>query len=129
MLILACTGWCGTTSDYCSTGCQTQFGICTKQPYSPSPPPEPSIDLCGPANGNAHCNNNMCCSHTGKRDLPSPISVLTTNHHTQATAAQQKTTASTPSGVNPPTAAATPTKHPSVSQHATSLVPKKEQFP
>lgn len=22
-------GWCGTTTDYCATGCQAQYGTCT----------------------------------------------------------------------------------------------------
>ncbi|KXS12965.1 hypothetical protein M427DRAFT_387679 [Gonapodya prolifera JEL478] len=71
-------GWCGTTNDYCSAGCQQSFGSCWGAP--PPPPPAaagqaaaqaatgkpPSYDgRCGANNGGTACQNGQCCSQYG----------------------------------------------------------------
>ncbi|KAF6838434.1 chitin deacetylase [Colletotrichum musicola] len=66
-------GWCGSTDAYCltSNGCQGQFGTCTQDG---SPPTDTSDGgdgssgngQCGPANGNAVCAVNECCSAAGR---------------------------------------------------------------
>ncbi|KAL2891406.1 Endochitinase 1 [Ceratocystis lukuohia] len=76
-------GWCGVTSDYCGTGCQTGFGLCDSDATSPAKssdapkeaPKEaeapktveltPSPDgSCGGKTGFT-CTNNNCCSRSG----------------------------------------------------------------
>jgi len=44
--------------DYCSTGCQTNFGVCS------TPPPDDDF-LCGPQNGGKLCSRTLCCSQNG----------------------------------------------------------------
>jgi peptidoglycan/xylan/chitin deacetylase (PgdA/CDA1 family) len=65
-------GWCGTTSDYCSTGCQSAFGGCGTLPTTTvaPPPPEPTTTFpvspdnsCG-LNAGYSCFNS-CCSQYG----------------------------------------------------------------
>ncbi|OUM60087.1 carbohydrate-binding module family 18 protein, partial [Piromyces sp. E2] len=49
-------GYCGNTSEYCSGGCQKQFGQCNNDlPIS--------YDECGP--GVAICGGGLCCSQYG----------------------------------------------------------------
>ncbi|ORX60785.1 glycoside hydrolase/deacetylase [Piromyces finnis] len=52
-------GYCGTTSDHCSTGCQANYGICTNSTITTT-----NSDLCGKETGNK-CANNLCCSKYG----------------------------------------------------------------
>ncbi|PON87702.1 hypothetical protein TorRG33x02_165460, partial [Trema orientale] len=73
---LCCSQWgyCGSTSAYCGTGCQSQ---CWNSPPPPSPsppppsPPPPPVDperpdhRCGPNVGNAPCRPGRCCSIYG----------------------------------------------------------------
>ncbi|KAH9203658.1 hypothetical protein DL95DRAFT_321005, partial [Leptodontidium sp. 2 PMI_412] len=60
-------GYCGTTSDYCSSGnCQPAYGTCT----APPPPGSTTPDgTCGNvSNGNNHgyiCKTGQCCSKYG----------------------------------------------------------------
>lgn len=65
-------GWCGSTDAYCLTskGCQGQFGTCTQDGNPPmdtgdGDDGESGNDQCGPANGNAVCAVNECCSAAG----------------------------------------------------------------
>ncbi|KKF94643.1 Endochitinase 1 [Ceratocystis platani] len=77
------SGWCGATSDYCGTGCQTGFGLCDSDATSPAKssdapkeaPKEaeapktaelaPSPDgSCGGKTGFT-CTGNNCCSQSG----------------------------------------------------------------
>lgn len=53
-------GYCGTTSDYCGTGCQSAFGKCAGSEVIPIDP-----NVCGPSNGNNKCLSGLCCSHVG----------------------------------------------------------------
>ncbi|EPE34144.1 Glycoside hydrolase/deacetylase [Glarea lozoyensis ATCC 20868] len=53
-------GYCGNTTDYCDTGCQSDFGSCTTGADAPE-----NSETCGPNFGNAVCNNNQCCSISG----------------------------------------------------------------
>ncbi|KAI8799981.1 hypothetical protein BJ742DRAFT_843320 [Cladochytrium replicatum] len=48
-------GYCGTTSEYCGSGCQSAFGSC-----SPS-----GNARCGPHEGGASCPSSQCCSIHG----------------------------------------------------------------
>lgn len=66
-------GWCGTTTDYCGTGCQSAFGTCAG---GTAPPPPPSggnggtsggtspDETCGGSNGYT-CPSGQCCSQWG----------------------------------------------------------------
>ncbi|PQE16751.1 chitin deacetylase protein [Rutstroemia sp. NJR-2017a BBW] len=54
-------GYCGNTTDFCGTGCQTAFGTCTGATTQPS---EDSF-LCGPSNGGLSCTGGLCCSQAG----------------------------------------------------------------
>ncbi|KAF6822675.1 chitin deacetylase [Colletotrichum plurivorum] len=65
-------GWCGSTDAYCltSNGCQGQFGTCTQDGSPPTDTGDgndgsPGNGQCGPANGNAVCAVNECCSAAG----------------------------------------------------------------
>lgn len=40
--ILPFTGWCGTTTGHCGTGCQAGFGACSGTPPPPSATPAPA---------------------------------------------------------------------------------------
>ena len=53
-------GYCGTTTDYCGTGCQGDFGTCSGTETVPIDP-----NQCGPANGNNKCLGGLCCSSAG----------------------------------------------------------------
>jgi len=62
-------GWCGTTSSYCSTGCQPAFGQCGTLPTTSAPPTPTSTtfpfspdDTCGSEAGFA-CLNACCSQH------------------------------------------------------------------
>jgi len=52
---LCCSQWgfCGSTPDYCGTGCQPGFGSCTSPPTG----------ACGAGVGN--CTGGLCCSQWG----------------------------------------------------------------
>ncbi|OUM58038.1 carbohydrate-binding module family 18 protein, partial [Piromyces sp. E2] len=52
-------GWCGTTSEHCGKGCQSEFGDCENKPVISKD------DRCGPENGNTVCGNGKCCSKYG----------------------------------------------------------------
>jgi peptidoglycan/xylan/chitin deacetylase (PgdA/CDA1 family) len=61
-------GWCGSTTDYCDTGCQSSFGTCGSSGGGSSgggstPPPTSTDGLCG-SNGYA-CPSGECCSQWG----------------------------------------------------------------
>jgi len=68
-------GWCGKTSDYCGTGCQSAFGTCSgtvvttstsaASPSSSSSSSSGDSFLCGPSNGNKSCQQGYCCSQYG----------------------------------------------------------------
>ncbi|OTA80188.1 carbohydrate esterase family 4 protein [Hypoxylon sp. CO27-5] len=68
-------GYCGNTTDYCSTGCQTQFGICSgsggdgNEGSGDDGDGEISPDLtCGTTGAGEHgyiCPTGMCCSQYG----------------------------------------------------------------
>jgi hypothetical protein len=45
--------YCGTNSDYCGTGCQAQFGVCS----APT-----TTGKCGNAFGGARCPTGQCCN-------------------------------------------------------------------
>ena len=52
-------GYCGNTTDYCTTGCQPQYGDCTATTGGDGD------GTCGPAFGNAVCPAGQCCSPAG----------------------------------------------------------------
>ncbi|TVY26403.1 Chitin deacetylase [Lachnellula hyalina] len=54
-------GYCGSSTDYCLTGCQPNFGTCS------TPPSQPIEDnfLCGPQNQGELCSDSLCCSQNG----------------------------------------------------------------
>ncbi|ESZ96056.1 chitin binding protein [Sclerotinia borealis F-4128] len=54
-------GYCGNTTDYCGTGCQTAFGTCSGATVQPS---DDSF-LCGASNGGLSCTGGLCCSTSG----------------------------------------------------------------
>ncbi|MCJ1239884.1 chitin deacetylase [Varicellaria rhodocarpa] len=54
------SGYCGNTTDYCGSGCQSTYGICSGSDSVSSEP-----DMCGPANGNNNCLSGLCCSAVG----------------------------------------------------------------
>ncbi|KAL6597702.1 coth protein-domain-containing protein [Neocallimastix sp. 'constans'] len=61
-------GYCGTTDEYCGSGCQSEFGRCNSSgnPSSNNTPSKVPISPdyhCGPNNG--ACANNECCSQYG----------------------------------------------------------------
>jgi hypothetical protein len=56
------SGWCGNTTDYCGTDCQTGFGTC--DPASATTDDDSSY-LCGPTNANSTCGSGLCCSASG----------------------------------------------------------------
>ncbi|KAG0130030.1 hypothetical protein HOY82DRAFT_520964 [Tuber indicum] len=53
-------GWCGSSTDHCSGGCQANFGTCSGTNLSPD-------GTCGPASNNYICSPNFgnCCSGAG----------------------------------------------------------------
>ena len=53
-------GYCGTTTDYCGSGCQPDFGTCAGSEVIPIDP-----NQCGPANKNNKCLSGLCCSAAG----------------------------------------------------------------
>ncbi|KAL8975531.1 MAG: hypothetical protein Q9197_000208 [Variospora fuerteventurae] len=53
-------GYCGSTADYCGTGCQPTFGTCTGSEVVAR-----DANLCGPANRNNKCLSGLCCSQAG----------------------------------------------------------------
>ena len=54
--------YCGATTAYCGTGCQSGFGTCTGLTPT-TPPTTPSgEERCGPDFQNRICANNKCCS-------------------------------------------------------------------
>ncbi|KAL8656530.1 MAG: hypothetical protein Q9210_000167 [Variospora velana] len=53
-------GYCGSTADYCGTGCQPTFGTCAGSEVVPI-----AANLCGPANRNNKCFSGLCCSQAG----------------------------------------------------------------
>ncbi|KAK1959974.1 polysaccharide deacetylase [Colletotrichum sublineola] len=59
-------GWCGSTSDYCGTGCQAGYGNCTvSSASSVSGSPISLNGNCGPNYGNTTCAGSVfgnCCS-------------------------------------------------------------------
>ncbi|KAH6684069.1 hypothetical protein B0J14DRAFT_3322 [Halenospora varia] len=55
-------GYCGNTTDYCDTGCQSDFGTCTPTNTQPGTGDDLS---CGPQNGNKVCGSGLCCSQYG----------------------------------------------------------------
>ena len=48
--------YCGNTTDYCNTGCQSGYGDCTATTVGSGQV------TCGPAFGNAKCSGGQCCS-------------------------------------------------------------------
>ncbi|OTB03078.1 carbohydrate esterase family 4 protein [Hypoxylon sp. CI-4A] len=55
-------GYCGNSTDYCETGCQAAFGICS----TGSGGGDSSTDgRCGPDYDNAVCGADECCSASG----------------------------------------------------------------
>jgi len=58
-------GWCGTSTQYCGSGCQSTFGKCTT---TGSPPPviigSSPDSTCGGAKG-YKCTGTLCCSQYG----------------------------------------------------------------
>jgi peptidoglycan/xylan/chitin deacetylase (PgdA/CDA1 family) len=64
-------GWCGSTSSYCGTGCQSAFGICgTIITSSTAPVPNPTALPISPDNScgsdvGYRCSANACCSQYG----------------------------------------------------------------
>jgi len=55
-------GFCGSTTDYCLTGCQSAFGTCNVIiPGAPTPAEDP--EKCGPGVGS--CAASKCCSIEG----------------------------------------------------------------
>ena len=56
----------GNTTDYCGSGCQSTYGICSGSDSVSSEP-----DMCGPANGNNKCLSGLCCSTAGYTISPS----------------------------------------------------------
>ncbi|KAK9464044.1 uncharacterized protein V1516DRAFT_95950 [Lipomyces oligophaga] len=61
-------GWCGTSTDYCSTGCQTGYGVCESDSDSGDTDTDPTTESpdgsCGPTNGYI-CTDDQCCSPSG----------------------------------------------------------------
>ncbi|KAH0610047.1 uncharacterized protein H6S33_012593 [Morchella sextelata] len=57
-------GYCGSTSDYCGTGCQSDFGSCTGGGDGTVTTPVDPL-LCGAANGGNSCAAGLCCSQYG----------------------------------------------------------------
>ncbi|KAI6367535.1 hypothetical protein MCOR25_004899 [Pyricularia grisea] len=77
------SGWCGSTADYCGTGCNSAFGTCTNTPASSSLPstattsatPSSTAKIspdgsCGGANGYT-CPGTQCCGKRGWCGSPS----------------------------------------------------------
>ncbi|WVZ78403.1 hypothetical protein U9M48_026116 [Paspalum notatum var. saurae] len=64
-------GWCGSTTSYCGTGCQSQCngggGVGSPPPPPPPSPPPPAASggQCGSQAGGALCPNGLCCSQWG----------------------------------------------------------------
>jgi hypothetical protein len=57
-------GWCGKTSDYCSDGCQLEFGICNEINSTGNEKDIDDItDRCGEEYGK--CADGLCCSKFG----------------------------------------------------------------
>ncbi|KAL7267765.1 hypothetical protein RUND412_009632 [Rhizina undulata] len=54
-------GYCGNTTDYCGTGCQSAFGSCTGGASTSAD----DDGLCGPQNNNQTCATGYCCSPAG----------------------------------------------------------------
>ncbi|KAA8572830.1 hypothetical protein MFRU_003g00660 [Monilinia fructicola] len=54
-------GYCGNTTDFCGTGCQTAFGTCNGATVQPSD----NSFLCGTSNGGLSCTGGLCCSGAG----------------------------------------------------------------
>lgn len=64
-------GWCGSSTDHCGTGCQSQFGTCSPASSSTvttAVPRETGVVtdpyICGPTNQNMVCSSG-CCSQYG----------------------------------------------------------------
>lgn len=53
-------GYRGNATDYCSTGCQSAYGVCTPGSSDPAPG-----GTCGPNSGGATCSDNQCCRLSG----------------------------------------------------------------
>lgn len=53
-------GYCGSTQDYCGTGCQIAFGECAASVVKPV-----DANVCGPTNDNNRCVSGLCCSAYG----------------------------------------------------------------
>ncbi|APA08080.1 hypothetical protein SS1G_00265 [Sclerotinia sclerotiorum 1980 UF-70] len=54
-------GYCGNTTDYCGTGCQSAFGTCSGATVQPSG----NSFLCGASNAGLSCTGGLCCSGSG----------------------------------------------------------------
>ncbi|KAF8865872.1 glycoside hydrolase/deacetylase [Acephala macrosclerotiorum] len=54
-------GYCGNSTDYCSTGCQSDFGTCSPA----STQPGDDTFTCGPTHGDLQCNSGLCCYQAG----------------------------------------------------------------
>jgi hypothetical protein len=57
-------GWCGSTKDYCHSGCQSEFGDCNASSKAPSRD-SGSYDRCGPSHEHTTCAIGLCCSKYG----------------------------------------------------------------
>ncbi|ORX77037.1 glycoside hydrolase/deacetylase, partial [Anaeromyces robustus] len=64
-------GYCGKTSEYCGTGCQSGFGKCDDgKSTTTTTPKTPTGKIstngrCGKDNGNTVCPDDLCCSQYG----------------------------------------------------------------
>ena len=58
------SGWCGTSSDYCGTGCQIGFGYCGSAPPAPTNLVLTTDNSCGAGTKNT-CGPNACCGASG----------------------------------------------------------------
>jgi len=56
-------GWCGTTSNYCGTGCLPEFGICDKIEEGDIDTMVTTDGQCG--HGHGVCPEGQCCSSVG----------------------------------------------------------------
>ncbi|KAM0133263.1 hypothetical protein ACHAPC_008333 [Botrytis cinerea] len=68
LVLTISSGWCGTTSDYCSatSGCQSAFGICNNATNTTTPGSKAGTSTdnrCGPGVGT--CASDECCSLAG----------------------------------------------------------------
>ncbi|RPB26806.1 glycoside hydrolase/deacetylase [Terfezia boudieri ATCC MYA-4762] len=59
------SGWCGSNTDYCGTGCQSAYGNCSTVTTDPVNAGDTAEETCGPLYGNKRCSKSQCCSPSG----------------------------------------------------------------